>query len=208
MLTEDFWTLSGPGTAQTRVLGSRFIGRAFPLDEEVTMVVALEAVKKLYFDATHHCWASIERKDPELLQLHNDDGEPKGTAGQPILLEIRKHNIENCGVIVTRWFGGSKLGTGGLVRAYSECAAKAIEAAPRVLRKTGIVIEVEADYELQKLVYQLAMKFFAAVEPEYDGDGKRLSVRLRRKQAQEFIAALREQSSGKLVGKTGASWTS
>ncbi|NUO18357.1 YigZ family protein [bacterium] len=208
MLSEDFWTLSGPGTAQTRVLGSRFIGRAFPLDDEVNINVALEAVKKLYHDASHHCWASIERKDQNLIQMQSDAGEPKGTAGQPILLEIRRHNLENCGVIVTRWFGGTKLGTGGLVRAYSECASLALDAAPRVLKKTGISVEVEADYELQKLVYQLAMKFFAFVEHDPDGNGKKLRVRLRRKQADEFISVLHEQSSGKLIGRAGSSWIS
>lgn len=208
MLTEDFWTLSGPGIVQTRVLGSRFSARAFPLDEDLSIESALEEIRKLYYDATHHCWALSWRDHDELTERHSDGGEPKGTAGLPILLELRKHNLQNCAVIVTRWFGGTKLGTGGLVRAYGECAGQALDTAPRVLRKTGVTVDVVVDFDSQSIVYQLATKFFAVVEANPSAEMTRLSVKVRRKQVDSFLAALREQSAGKLQGKIGVPWIS
>lgn len=208
MLNEEFWTLEGPGTAHTRVLGSRFSARAFPLEAGESIESALALSKKLYHDASHHCWASIERKDNDLVQTQSDAGEPKGTAGLPILQELRKAALENSGVIVTRWFGGTKLGTGGLVRAYAECAALAIQDATRVQRRTGLIVVVDADYDMQNIVFQLATKFFAKVEGGGEGDGTTIRVRLKRKQVDDFIVALRDQSAGKLIGNVGDVWTS
>ena len=208
MLNEDFWTLEGPGTAHTRVLGSRFSARAFPLEDSESMESALAVAKKLYHDASHHCWACIERKDSELVQTQSDAGEPKGTAGLPILQELRKSALENCGIIVTRWFGGTKLGTGGLVRAYGECAALAIQDGNRIQRRTGVTVEVDANYDLQNIVFQLATKFFAKVEGGTESEGTVMKVRLKRKQVDEFIVALRDQSAGKLIGNIGDVWIS
>lgn len=208
MLTDDYWTLQEPGTAQTRVLGSRFSASAFQLNNDVTIEPMLESASKHSHDASHHCWASIIRSDDNLLERQSDAGEPKGTAGLPILLEIRKQQLQNCAVIVTRWFGGTKLGTGGLVRAYAECAALAIHGASRVLRKTGITLEVKAPYESHRIVYQLATKFAAIVEPVENGDGTQLNLKLRRAQINEFNVALRDMSAGKLIGSVGVEWTS
>ncbi len=208
MLTEEFRTLAGPGTAQTRVLGSRFSARAFALTEVASFESILDDIKKINYDSSHHCWASIERGDTELIERQSDAGEPKGTAGLPILQEIKKQNLENCAVVVTRWFGGTKLGTGGLVRAYSECAALSLADANIIARKTGLIVIVHADYDLQSFVYQLAAKNSAVVDVEAGRDGTRLSVKLRANQVSEFIDTLRELSAGKLIGKIGSSWTS
>ncbi len=208
MLSDDFWTIAGPGTAQLRVLGSRFSASAFPIEMEEELHTALESVMRDQYDATHHCWAMRIRKDPVILQRSSDAGEPKGTAGLPILNEIVNCKLENCAVIVTRWFGGTKLGTGGLARAYGEAAVQAIRNATRVLRRTGIVVSIATPYELQSHVYHIAGRYGAAVEHAATEQGARMQVMLRRSQVDQFAADLLEESAGRLIVEEEGTWIS
>jgi len=207
-LTDDYWTLSGPGTAHTRVLGSRFSALALHISNDADLESKLAELKKSQYDATHHCWALSKRSDGEFVERVNDDGEPKGTAGVPILHEIHRAGVENTAVIVARWFGGTKLGTGGLVRAYGECAALALQAATRVQRKTGTTVSVLAPYDLQSVVYQLAAHSFAPVELQDVNGQARLIIKLRRNQVEPFRLALRDRSGGKLTAQDEGEWTS
>lgn len=126
--TPGFLTLAGPGEAETRVRASRFVALAFPAETEAAARAGLEARAKEHFDATHHC-AAWRLRDG--LWRAIDAGEPSGSAGAPILAAIDAEELVDVAVIVTRWFGGTKLGVGGLVRAYGEAAAEALATAPR-----------------------------------------------------------------------------
>jgi putative IMPACT (imprinted ancient) family translation regulator len=127
-----FLTLSGPGYAEMRVRGSSFLAFAAPAasDEEARGVLAER--QRLHFDATHNC--SAWRLRGGVLRA-NDAGEPSGSAGPPILATIEGAGVTDCVVVVTRYFGGTKLGVGGLVRAYGDAAAQALAVAPR---RTGV----------------------------------------------------------------------
>jgi uncharacterized YigZ family protein len=128
-----FLTLAGPGIAELRIRGSSFLGFAAPCgDEEEARAVVAERSRRFH-DATHNCTAWRLRGG---LQRTNDDGEPSGSAGAPILAAIEGAGVIDCAVVVTRYFGGTKLGVGGLVRAYGEAAAAALAAAPR---RTGLL---------------------------------------------------------------------
>jgi uncharacterized YigZ family protein len=208
MLSDEFWTISEPSTAQTRVLGSRFFAMAIPILSETELHTVIEIEHKKHYDASHHCWAMVVRDASDLLERNSDAGEPKGTAGLPILQEIKSRTLENCGVVVTRWFGGTKLGTGGLVRAYGECAALALEAATRVRFRTGVTMLIHAPFDLQSHVYHLAGKFAAAVDSDAAADGALMRIKLRRTQVVEFQFALTEQSAGKLTAQVGEPWIS
>ncbi len=208
MLSDDFWTIAGPGMAQLRVLGSRFSATAFPIDTEDELHATLENAMREHYDATHHCWAMRIRMDQEILQRSSDAGEPKGTAGKPILNEIVNSKLENCAIIVTRWFGGTKLGTGGLARAYGETAARAIHDATRVLRRTGVVVSIATPYELQSQVYHIAGRYGAAVEQAASEQSVRMRVKLRRSQIEQFAADLLEESAGRLLVEEEGIWIS
>jgi uncharacterized YigZ family protein len=157
----SFSTIAEPGRAETRVLGSRFFGRALHVDAAVWIDAELRAAEREHYDATHWCFASRLGYLAEPEERASDAGEPHGTAGQPILREIRGRNLTNTLVIVTRYFGGTKLGTGGLVRAYSECAAAALAAATvRTLRLLDR-LDVCCGYADANIVYRLARKFGA-----------------------------------------------
>ena len=115
----------------------------------------IKSAKKKYYDARHNCYAyRIMTENETVVERQSDDGEPSGTAGGPLLNILNKNNLCNVLIIVTRYFGGILLGTGGLVRAYSEAAMKAIENATITNETLGIQVELEIDYpELEKLKY-------------------------------------------------------
>ncbi|MEZ6196578.1 MAG: YigZ family protein [Planctomycetota bacterium] len=116
---------------ETKVKASRFLARVFPVRSREEAEAALTAVRRLHHDARHHCWAWRLGPPESATELANDDGEPGGSAGPPILGALRRAEVLDALCVVTRWFGGTKLGTGGLVRAYGEAAALALEATPR-----------------------------------------------------------------------------
>lgn len=105
---------------------SRFIGLAFPVRDEDQCKTILQNLKKKYFDATHICFAYVLNPDKSLWRI-NDDGEPSGTAGKPILGQINSNELTNVLIAVVRYYGGTKLGTGGLIQAYRDAAAGAIQ---------------------------------------------------------------------------------
>ena len=120
-------TLSRASRVEIIIKKSRFIGEAFPCMSEESVLSLLDEVKKREPGASHHCWGYILGLSGEQARYH-DDGEPRGTAGLPILDVIKKKNLTNTCVVVTRYFGGVKLGAGGLVRAYTDAAARALDA--------------------------------------------------------------------------------
>lgn len=116
-----------------RERSSKFLSFIYPVENEEQIREALDALRKRYFDATHHCYAWRLGPRGELFRA-NDDGEPSGTAGKPILGQMLSHEITDCLIVVVRYFGGTKLGVPGLIAAYKESAANAIEAATVVER--------------------------------------------------------------------------
>ena len=139
-------------SAEYEVKKSRFIAHVKNVDTEESAREFLQTIRKKYFDATHNCSAWILGENGNL-QKSNDDGEPGGTAGNPILETIKKNDLTNTAVVVTRYFGGIKLGAGGLIRAYSHTAALGLDAA-KILRMTTF----------QKISLTLEYNFLAQVE--------------------------------------------
>ena len=127
-MMEQYITLARPGRDEFTVQKSRFIGQAFPCLTEEEALLRLKEVRENSRDARHHCYAYVIGLNEGIIR-YSDDGEPGGTAGQPILSLIRAERIVNCCVVVTRYFGGILLGTGGLVRAYSQGCRIALDAA-------------------------------------------------------------------------------
>jgi uncharacterized YigZ family protein len=120
----------GPET-ELKEKGSRFPGQAFAVEGEVESADALRSVQKKHHAATHHCWAHRLGRPDAVTERSDDNGEPSGTAGLPILQAIQRADVYGALVVVTRYYGGTKLGTGGLVRAYGDSATLALDAAPR-----------------------------------------------------------------------------
>ncbi len=132
-MSEPLHTLAGRHRVETRQKGSRFIATAFPAHDEDGARGGIQTIREEFPDATHHCWAStLLGPGPDPLERSHDAGEPAGTGGPPILQAIRGARLCNTVVVVTRYFGGTRLGKGGLARAYRAAAALALASAPPV----------------------------------------------------------------------------
>ncbi len=140
-------TTAENGTASYEIQKSRFIAYTSHVETEAEARDFVTAIKKKHFDARHNCSAWVLGADSSQ-QKSNDDGEPGGTAGNPILESIKQHDLTNVVVVVTRYFGGIKLGAGGLIRAYSHTASLGLEATPCLEVKPFCLMEAEMDYSL------------------------------------------------------------
>lgn len=155
------------GKAEIEIKKSIFIGRAFFVKSEEEALDFLDKVKEEEKSATHNCHAYIIGEDG-LTQRYSDDGEPSGTAGIPMLEVLKKEEMRNVLVIVTRYFGGTKLGAGGLVRAYTDAVVKALDDAKRVVMKNFMRTKIIYDYTFHgALVNLLANENFKIIEENY-----------------------------------------
>ena len=137
-----FQSIENESIAEIIVKKSKFIATLYEANSKDEAEKILQNVRKKYFDAKHHCYAYIIEK----IEKCSDDGEPSGTAGAPLLALLKSANLTNVIIIVTRYFGGILLGTGGLVRAYTESAKKAIENAKIICKDYGVQFEIEISY--------------------------------------------------------------
>jgi len=154
MNMEEFKTILERGTAEIEEKKSRFIADIFYIENSKQAEEKIKEVKKKYFDAKHHCYAYRVIENNAIKEKQSDDGEPSGTAGAPMLNILNKNEFANVLIVVTRYFGGTLLGTGGLIRAYSEATLKVINESKIVKQKMGYEMKVVIPYkELEKFKY-------------------------------------------------------
>ena len=147
---------------------STFIGTAQMVENEEQALEFIQAMKKKYYDATHNVYAYVLGDDNNI-QRFSDDGEPSGTAGIPVLEVLKKNELRNICIVVTRYFGGIKLGKGGLVRAYGKGAVAALEASEIIWRRLYQVVEVNVDYTLLGMMQnQLKLAEYQIKNIRYD----------------------------------------
>ena len=146
---------------------SRFIAHVYPVQSEEQAVSYINEVKKKYWDARHNCYAYVLGEDAGF-QRFSDDGEPQGTAGKPILDIIMKSGIYNCLIIVTRYFGGTLLGTGGLIRAYQAASKEGLEHSTVLSVSDGVLAQIDADYNsIGKIQYICSETDIDILKTEY-----------------------------------------
>ena len=143
---EKYITILKEETAEIVEKKSKFIANIIPVESVEEAERQIKEIKKKYHDARHNCIAYRVIENEQVVEKASDNGEPSGTAGGPMLNILQKNDLCNLIVIVTRYFGGILLGTGGLVRAYSEATQKAIEKSIKITKTKGIQIKVELDY--------------------------------------------------------------
>ena len=151
---ESFKTIEQDVSSEIEEKKSKFIADVFYVENQEQVENYLKVVKKKYFDAKHHCFAYRICEKNMIKEKQSDDGEPSGTAGMPMLNILQKNDLVNVLVIVTRYFGGTLLGTGGLVRAYSEALTSALQKANFVIQELGYEAEVMVRYtDFERLKY-------------------------------------------------------
>ena len=145
MAQDSYKTIARPAETTYRQLSSKFLVYAYPVETEAEIKEHLDALRKRWFDATHHCYAWRLGAKGEQFRA-NDDGEPSSTAGKPILGQLLSQEITNCLVVVVRYFGGTKLGVPGLIAAYKESTALVLSECEIVERTVDVVIDVSFSY--------------------------------------------------------------
>jgi len=189
-----------PSTAalyETKVKGSRFIAECCLVSSSAKAATALAAIRKREHAATHHCYAWRVGLFDAMTFKYSDDGEPSGTAGRPIYDAVCGRELENVLVVVTRYYGGTKLGTGGLARAYGEAAAGALDQAGRQARYVTARYRVVIDFDRLDQLNRLLAKYEARqVNADYS-DRVTLEIEIRLSRSEAVVAAVIELSGGK-----------
>jgi uncharacterized YigZ family protein len=177
-LNGSYFTIAASVTAEIKIERSRFIGTALPITSRGNAEEEYRRIQKQYYDATHNCFAYIIGRDQNPVSRYSDDGEPSGTAGKQIYDSITSRNLADTLVVVTRYYGGVKLGTGGLGRAYRETANTALDRSVIIERflmqscrlvfaheQVSVVMKVMADFNLKptKTVYGEQVEIIATI---------------------------------------------
>ena len=167
---QSYKTVKQYGEGEIEEKKSRFLGKIKPVSTEEEAIAFIESIKKQYWDARHNCYAFIIGENSESIRC-SDDGEPSGTAGKPMLEVLQNNGLKNVVAVVTRYFGGTLLGTGGLVRAYTQATQAALEEAQVATMTLMSVLEIQTDYNaIGKIKYMFAQADTLVMGEEYGVD--------------------------------------
>ena len=200
MALEEYTTLAATGEGEYVEKRSRFIGVSAPIQTPEEGAALVAQIKSKYYDARHHCYAYRLRGG---VQRYADDGEPQGTAGLPILDILERRDLVDCIVIVTRYFGGTLLGTGGLVRSYSAAAADALANAPLLTMQRYIQGAFTCAYNRQGRLQPLVEKYGGLIQNIDYGEQVTFSFLLPYNNQDSFMADLTESSYGEVTATFG-----
>jgi uncharacterized YigZ family protein len=193
-MDDTFLTLSRDSEGLYKEKGSKFLAFAYPVSDENEVKDKLEALRKKYYDARHHCYAYILGKDKDNYRA-NDDGEPNHSAGDPILGQIRSNELTNVLIVVIRYFGGTKLGVGGLITAYKTAAAEAISANEMVTEIVTQKIKFTFAYLDMNDVMRLIKEYDLEIKNQVFDNTCTMTIRVREAYYEQVMERLREISS-------------
>ncbi len=194
---EEYLVPTGYGEDEFVEKKSRFIGRVWCVETEEEALEKIQEMKKQYYDATHNCWAYVI-KDGAM--RFSDDGEPGGTAGNPMMQVLQREQLYNVVCVVTRYFGGILLGAGGLVRAYTKGAKVAIDAAGKSMKRVWSVLYIPCPYTFYERVKLEVAAFDGIIRDTQFGAEVELEILVAEAKAQAFLDRLTDMTSGTVEG--------
>ena len=194
---DEYLVPTGFGEDEFTEKKSRFIGRVWPVETEEEALAHIQAMKKHHYDATHNCWAYVI-KDGAV--RFSDDGEPGGTAGMPMVQVLQKENLFNVCCVVTRYFGGTLLGAGGLVRAYTKGAKIAIDAAGKSMKRVWSVLYLPCPYNFYERIKLEVAAFGGIIRDTQFGAEVELEILIAKGVAQSFLEKITDMTSGAVEG--------
>ena len=199
MSDDEYFTIRQQQQSEIKIKGSRFIGTAHPVSNETQAKDFINQISKRYFDANHNCYAYIIGFGATKIFRFNDDGEPSGTAGQPILNVIQGKNLTNIVVVITRYFGGTKLGKGGLIRAYSDCTHETLKYCTIIKEYLYQQIELKFDYNFTGVVMRIISQYCVKILNSIYDQRTRLKLSIRVSKVEDFKQDLIELSAGNIL---------
>lgn len=195
-MSDIYRTVYEGGEDEIEEKKSRFIAHVRPVRSEEEASAFIAEIKKKYWDARHNCSAFIIGKNSEIMRS-SDDGEPSGTAGKPILEVLLGEGLTDTAVVVTRYFGGTLLGTGGLIRAYTQAAQAGLAASVIIEKRAGIRLAINIDYTLEgKIRYFLSDNSLTLENSEYS-DRVMLYTIVDKADADDYVKKLTELTGGR-----------
>ena len=194
---DEYLVPTGFGEDEFTEKKSRFIGRVWPVETEEEALECIQAMKKQHYDATHNCWAYVIKDGP---MRFSDDGEPGGTAGNPMMQVLQRENIYNVCCVVTRYFGGVLLGAGGLVRAYTKGAKIAIDAAGKSMKRGWSVLYIPCPYTYYERMKLEVAAFGGIIRDTQFGSEVELEILVAQADAKPFLERITDMTSGTVEG--------
>lgn len=197
-MKDSYLSVQKPATAEIVIQKSRFICSVMPVNGEEEAKNFVSSIRAKYPDATHNCYAYIADEGGFYVKF-SDDGEPQGTAGMPMLEVLKNRKLYKVATVVTRYFGGVKLGAGGLVRAYSESVCEGLNLAGIIEYVSSQVIKIEVSFSL----YPKILKYFNGItnnvlETDFLGDGVTITFAVPFNETERVKTCLLDLSSGKV----------
>lgn len=193
---ESYKVLANGGMGEIEEKKSIFIANTAPAQTEEEALAFIESMKKKYWDARHNCYAYVLGEKAQIVRF-SDDGEPSGTAGKPILEVLLGMEVRNAVVVVTRYFGGTLLGTGGLVRAYTQAAQAGIAASDIRTMQHGVLLKITIDYNgIGRIQYIMGQRKITIEEPEYT-DVVSLKIKIPCEEEEAVRKEITEATAGK-----------
>jgi uncharacterized YigZ family protein len=186
---DSYLTIAESAEAIYKERSSKFLTYAYPVESEEEIKELLDALRKEYYDATHHCYAYRLGPQGEVFRA-NDDGEPSGTAGKPILGQLLSADLTNCLVVVVRYFGGTKLGVSGLIQAYKESTAEVIAVSKIIEKTVDRVIKVDFSYISMNGVMRVIKDMSPRIDEQVFDNLCTMTLRIRESEADCLIAKL------------------
>lgn len=194
---QEYLVPTGYGEDEFIEKKSRFIGRVWQVETEEEALAKIQEMKKQYYDASHNCWAYVIRDGA---MRFSDDGEPGGTAGNPMMQVLQREELFNVVCVVTRYFGGVLLGAGGLVRAYAKGAKIAIDAAGKSMKRVWSVLYVPCPYNFYERVKLEVEAFGGIIRDTQFGAEVELEILIAQSQTQAFFDKLTDMTAGTVEG--------
>ena len=194
---DEYLVPSGYGEDEFIEKKSRFIGRVWCVETEEEAISRIQEMKKQHYDASHNCWAYVIRDGA---MRFSDDGEPGGTAGNPMMQVLQREELYNVVCVVTRYFGGVLLGAGGLVRAYTKGAKIAIDAAGKSIKRVWSVLYVPCPYTFYERVKLEVEAFGGIIRDTQFGAEVELEILVAEGQRDAFLERLTDMTAGTVEG--------
>ncbi len=194
---EEYLVPTGFGEDEFVEKKSRFIGRVWPAETEEQAQSCILQMKKQHYDATHNCWAYVIKDGPVRF---SDDGEPGGTAGMPMAQVLQKEQLYNVVCVVTRYFGGTLLGAGGLVRAYTKGAKIAVDAAGKSMKRVWSVLYVPCPYTFYERIKLEVAAFEGIIRDTQFGAEVELEILIAQPKARAFLDRLTDMTAAQVEG--------
>lgn len=194
---KKYLSVSGRCVTEKVIERSRFIATSSHVEGEEQAKAFVDEIRKKYSDATHNCYAYIADENGNFMRM-SDDGEPQGTAGMPMLEVVKANDLKQVAVVVTRYFGGIKLGAGGLVRAYSGAVAENLAQAKKVCYQPCTKNEYVVDYPLTDAIMRYFSENDCTVEDTLYADVVRFKVSVKSEKVEEFNLSLINKLNGRV----------